>query len=95
MKLIKIVLLAVLAVIALVIGILFSSRNNTPVALDILVYQLPPMSIALWILVSFTFGALLSGLIYSLINQTHKRRYNRLLRQINHLKAVQGAVKQP
>ncbi|MDP6968147.1 MAG: LapA family protein [Gammaproteobacteria bacterium] len=95
MKFIKVLLLTLVAMIALVMGVLFSSRNSTPVALDVLVYQLPPMSIALWILVSFTLGALLSGLIYGLINQTHKRRNSRLLRQMNRMQATQGVVKQP
>ena len=54
MKFIKGLGIALLVLAALTIGILFSSRNSTPVAVDMLVMQLPPMSIALWILISFT-----------------------------------------
>ena len=93
MKFIKGLVIALLALAALTIGILFSSRNSTPVALDMLVVQLPPMSVALWILVSFTLGAIASGLVYGLINQNQKRQNNRLLRQINQLEAVRETAK--
>jgi len=93
MKFIKGLLIALLALAALTIGILFSSRNSTPVAVDMLVVQLPPMSVALWILVSFTLGAIASGLVYGLMNQAHKRRNNRLLRQVNQLEAVRETAK--
>ncbi|HCH25215.1 MAG TPA: DUF1049 domain-containing protein [Oceanospirillaceae bacterium] len=88
MKFIKGLLIALLALAALTVGILFSSRNSTPVALDMLVVQLPPMSVALWILISFTLGVIASGLLYGLINQTHKRRNKSLLRQVNQLEAA-------
>jgi putative membrane protein len=93
MKFIKGLLLALLALAALTIGILFSSRNSAPVAVDMLVVQLPPMSVALWILVSFTLGAIASGLVYALINQAHKRRNKRLLSQVNQLQAVRETAK--
>ena len=66
MKFIKGLCIALLVLAALTIGILFSSRNSTPVAVDMLVMQLPPMSIALWILISFTLGLIVSGIIYGL-----------------------------
>ena len=93
MKLIKTLLIAVLALLALVIGILFSSRNSAPVAVDMLVLQLPPMSIALWILLSFTLGAVVTALAYGLINQGQKRANKRLLRQVNQMQSQQGAAK--
>lgn len=42
----------------LITGILFSSRNTTPYAVDLLVFQLPEISIALLIL-----GSLVTGLV--------------------------------
>ncbi|MCP4791697.1 MAG: LapA family protein [Gammaproteobacteria bacterium] len=93
MKFIKGLCIALLVLAALTIGILFSSRNSTPVAVDMLVMQLPPMSIALWILISFTLGLIVSGIIYGLVNQGHKRRNSRLLRQVNQLQTVQGTPK--
>jgi len=93
MKFIKGLCIALLVLAALTIGILFSSRNSAPVAVDMLVMQLPPMSIALWILISFTLGLIVSGIIYGLVNQGHKRRTSRLLRQVNQLQTVQGTPK--
>lgn len=93
MKFIKTLFIAVLALLALVIGILFSSRNSAPVAVDMLVVQLPPMSIALWILLSFTLGAVVTALAYGLINQGQKRANKRLLRQMNQMQSQQGAAK--
>ena len=93
MKFIKTLIIAVLALLALVIGILFSSRNSAPIAVDMLVIQLPPMSIALWILLSFTLGAVVTALAYGLINQTQKRANKRLLRQMNQMQSQQGAAK--
>ena len=93
MKFIKTLLIAILALLALVVGILFSSRNSAPVAVDMLVLQLPPMSIALWILLSFTLGAVVTALAYGLINQGQKRANKRLLRQVNQIQSQQGAAK--
>lgn len=93
MKFIKTLLIAILALLALVVGILFSSRNSAPVAVDMLVLQLPPMSIALWILLSFTLGAVVTALAYGLINQGQKRANKRLLRQVNQMQSQQGAAK--
>ncbi len=92
MKFIKTLLIALLALLALVIGILFSSRNSAPVAVDMLIIQLPPMSIAVWILVSFTLGAVASAVAYSFVNQGQKRTNKRLLRQVNEMQS-QGAAK--
>ena len=93
MKFIKTLLIAILALLALVVGILFSSRNSAPVAVDLLIIQLPPMSIALWILLSFTLGAVVTALAYGLINQGQKRANKRLLRQVNQMQSQQGAAK--
>lgn len=93
MKFIKTLFIAILALLALVVGILFSSRNSAPVAVDMLVVQLPPMSIALWILLSFTLGAVITALAYGLINQGQKRTNKRLLRQVNQMQSQQAAAK--
>ena len=90
MKLIKGLILAILVTIALVIGILFSCRNSQSVTLDLLVYELPAMSLAVWVLLSFTLGAVLSAVVYGLINQSHRRRNTQLLRQVNQLQAQQS-----
>ena len=95
MRFIRALLFFILAIVALIIGVLFSSRNSAPVPLDILIYQLPPMSIAIWILISFTLGALMSALVYGFINQQHKRQNRRLLSQVNRMQAVRGVAKQP
>jgi uncharacterized membrane protein YciS (DUF1049 family) len=53
-------LFTVLIVLAMVaVGVLFALQNETPVPLDLLVYHLPPRSLALWVLGALALGGIL------------------------------------
>ncbi len=65
MRLIKTLLSGLLLLLVLVIGILFSLRNQQPVPLDLLLIQLPANSLALWLILALATGCLL-GLLLSL-----------------------------
>lgn len=58
-------LLVVLAMVAL--GVLFALQNSQLVAVDILLYEFAPRSLALWLLTVLALGGLLGMLVSSLI----------------------------
>ncbi|MDP4650537.1 MAG: lipopolysaccharide assembly protein LapA domain-containing protein [Haliea sp.] len=61
-------LVALLVLFAMVAaGVLFALQNHTPVGLDLLVVDLAPRSLALWVLVTLALGGLLGLLASSLI----------------------------
>jgi uncharacterized membrane protein YciS (DUF1049 family) len=60
-----IVVLVVLAMLAA--GVLFAVQNPEPVALDLLVIDLAPRSLALWLLATLALGGLLGLLASSII----------------------------
>lgn len=61
-------LLTVLMLLAmLAAGVLFALQNREPVALDLLLYNFPPRSLALWVLAALGLGGLLGLLASSVI----------------------------
>lgn len=54
----RLLILAFLTAVML-FGLLFSFQNTTEVALDLLVLQLAPQRVALWLLLAFALGGLL------------------------------------
>ena len=52
-------LAVILAIAAVAVGALFSLQNTQPVPLDLIVLQLPPQPIAIWILSSLASGVLI------------------------------------
>ena len=83
MKFIKAVLFFVVTMIALVVGVLFSTRNSQAVSLDLIFFQLPPMSMAIWLLLSLAMGMILCAFIYSVITFKLKRHNAQLQRQLS------------
>ena len=83
MKLIKAVLFIVIIMVALVVGVLFSTRNSQAVSLDLIFFQLPPMSMAIWLLLSLAMGVLLCAFIYSFVTFKLKRHNAQLQRQLS------------
>jgi uncharacterized integral membrane protein len=95
-KLIKALLFAATVIIALVIGVLFSTRNSQPFSLDLIFFQSPSISIAIWLLLSLAMGVFLSAFVYSFVLLKLKRSNNRLQRrisQLSHASNVNGANK--
>ena len=64
MKLIKALLFVVITMVALVVGVLFSTRNSQAVSLDLIFFQLPPTSMAIWLLLSLAMGMKLKYIKY-------------------------------
>ena len=62
MKLLRNLLTLVLVIGAAAVGVLFALQNETPVALDMLVYTFEPRSLALWVLSAFAIGGLVGML---------------------------------
>ena len=83
MKFIKAVLFFVVTMVALVVGVLFSTRNSQAVSLDLIFFQLPPMSMAIWLLLSLAMGMILCAFIYSVITFRLKRHNAQLQRQLS------------
>ncbi|MCM2971185.1 lipopolysaccharide assembly protein LapA domain-containing protein [Larsenimonas suaedae] len=62
MRWIKGVILAIIALIVLIFGILFAVRNQAAIPLDIIWAKLPPASLSLWLLSTLVVGVLLGML---------------------------------
>ncbi|MEQ9464652.1 MAG: lipopolysaccharide assembly protein LapA domain-containing protein [Haliea sp.] len=60
-----IALLVILAMVA--VGVLFALQNHQPVALDLLVHEFAPRSLALWLLAALALGGVLGLLASSII----------------------------
>ncbi|MCM2130898.1 lipopolysaccharide assembly protein LapA domain-containing protein [Larsenimonas rhizosphaerae] len=59
MRWIKGVIMAIVALVVIVLGILFAVRNQASVPLDIIWTSLPPASLSLWLLSTLVVGVLL------------------------------------
>ena len=93
MKLIKAVLFIVITMVALVVGVLFSTRNSQAVSLDLIFFQLPQMSMAIWLLFSLVTGMLLCAFIYSFVIFKLKRHNAQLQRQLSKANQTQTSNK--
>ena len=83
MKLLKAAVFFAISLVALVVGVLFSTRNSQAVSLDLIFFQLPPMSMAIWLLLSLAMGMLLCAFIYSVVTFKLKRHNTQLQRQLS------------
>ena len=93
MKLLKAAVFFMISLVALVVGVLFSSRNSQLVSLDLIFFQLPPLSMAIWLLLSLATGMFLCAFIYSFITFKLKRHNGQLQRQLSKLNATQSNQK--
>lgn len=89
MKLLKALCFFIIILVALIVGVLFSARNSQAVALDLIFFQLPPVSMAIWLLLSLAFGMLLSAFIYTFVTFKLKRQNTQLQRQLAKIKRAQ------
>ncbi len=62
MRLLKRLIFALLLLVVLAFGVLFSIQNGQKAGLDLLLVQLPEQRIALWVFLAFALGGLL-GLV--------------------------------
>ena len=84
MKWIKGLLTLVALFLVCIWGILFASENVQPVALNLVIWQLPEASVSIWVVGGFALGGML-GLVMGLVMITRlkaqKLRVNRDLAQ--------------
>ena len=95
MKLLKALLFFVICMVALVVGVLFSARNSQAVSLDLIFFQLPPLSMAIWLLLSLVTGMLLCAFIYTFITFKLKRHNAQLQRQLDKLNQKKPQTETP
>ena len=94
-KWLKRLLLILFFVSAIVLGVVFTSENNTPVSIWLLGYELPSLQLGLWLLVSLLLGSLV-GLVLTLLPHLHhkqqlaskERKINALQKELNSLRAA-------
>ena len=63
MNRLKTLLTGLIALIALVVGVIFVMRNNQPVAIDFVLFGVTELSAGAWILASFFVGLCVAWLI--------------------------------
>lgn len=85
MKFIKVLSLLLLVPMALIAGILFSIRNTQQVQIDLLLLQLPTASVSIYLLLSFLAGALVAGVIYTVLGIQLRMRHRSLQVQLKRL----------
>lgn len=75
---------------AVALGGLFTLQNTETVPLDLLVVQLPPQAIAIWILLAMAVGILLGLLSGTLLLIGRSAELRRLRKQYDRLLAATG-----
>lgn len=87
MKLLRNLLTLALVIGAAAVGVLFALQNETPVALDMLVYTFEPKSLSLWILVAFAIGGLVGMLLSSFMLVRQRASLGTARRQLTRARA--------
>ena len=89
----KIILYVVFVLVVVVAGIVFLSRNETEVAIDLFFGAPISLSVGLWVLISFITGCLVAWLISwpahlasKLVNKTQSRKLKSQQEEILRLK---------
>lgn len=94
----KRLILIVFFLVAIILGIIFTSENDMTVSVLLLGYELPDLQLGLWLLVCLLLGSLI-GLVLTLIPRlrhtqqlaSKDRKINALQKELNALRA--SAVK--
>ncbi|MCB5161677.1 lipopolysaccharide assembly protein LapA domain-containing protein [Marinomonas algarum] len=82
LKWLKRIVSAVLIIFFLAIGVFFAIRNPQIISLDLVFWQGPELSVALYMILAFTFGACVALLISS-VAFLHNERQIRVLTRKN------------
>lgn len=79
----------------IILGIVFTSENNTPVSLWLFGFELPSFQLGLWLLISLLLGSLVGLLLTLIPNLHHKqqlvnkdRKINKLQKELDNLRKV-------
>ncbi|MFN3882561.1 MAG: LapA family protein [Nitrincola lacisaponensis] len=74
MRFLKRLVVALLVLLVLLAGILFTLHNMTPVNIDLIFFTLPEASLSLWLLGAFALGGVLGVLLSSVMLLSLKTR---------------------
>ncbi|MBJ7536611.1 lipopolysaccharide assembly protein LapA domain-containing protein [Marinomonas transparens] len=80
-KWLKRVIYTVLIIFFLAVGVFFAIRNPQLIKLDLVFWQAPELSVALYIILSFTFGAVVALLVSSVAFLRGERQVRVLTRR--------------
>lgn len=78
------------SVMAVALGGLFTVQNTEKVPLDLLIVQLPPQALAIWILLAMVIGVFLGLLSSALLLMGRSAEIRRLRKQCDRLLASTG-----
>lgn len=81
LKWLKRLVLTILIIFFLVVGIFFAIRNPQLIHLDLVFWQAPELSLALYVILAFFFGALAAFLISSITYLRSERQIRVLTRK--------------
>ena len=77
-------------IMAVALGGLFTVQNTEKVSLDLLIVQLPPQALAIWILLAMAIGAVLGLLSSALLLMGRSAEIRRLRKQCDRLLTSTG-----
>ena len=90
MQLIRRGLMLITCIAAVALGGLFTMQNTEKVPLDLLVIQLPPQPLAIWILIAVALGVLLGLMSSALLLMGRSAEVRRLRKQNDRLLTEMG-----
>jgi putative membrane protein len=79
----KTLLAAVIGLIILAVGILFTVHNTEPVAIDLVFVQLPEMTLSLWLIIAFLLGGVVGLLLSGVTILTLRTRLRSAQRKVS------------
>jgi len=91
MQLLKRGLMLITGTLAVALGGMFTVQNTENVPLDLLVVQLPPQAVAIWILLALAAGVLLGLLSSALLLMGRGGEIRRLRKQNDRLVTAAGS----
>ena len=94
MSMIRRIIIVAFVLAVLLVGVLFSSRNNQMVVIDFLLYQTPEFYLSFWLIASFAIGGLVGVLASSVtiikLKTGQKRSNKKIKRSENELIRLKG-----
>lgn len=67
MRILKAILLFIIAVLVFMVSLAFITHNQTPVTVDLLLIRLPEATLAIWLISFFVLGGLVGLIVSSLL----------------------------
>lgn len=76
MRAIKLIISILVALLVILLGVLFTIHNTTPVNIDLIWFQLPEASLSLWLVSAFVVGVVVGVIVSGYRNLTLRMRLN-------------------